>query len=141
MSHKVRGIGRAGRAIPFDHGVRGNRHGDEVALGGVGEVRDEDLNLRRAAIDDVDRDAVEGVIGGRVAEVGVNSRRGAAVVGRDAADDGGGVCRDRRVGDDLIPGIVEREDLVPEERGNSAGFQFEERECHRARAQNDPCHK
>src|SRR5262245_53604545 len=42
------------------------------------------------------------------------------------ADDRRGVRRDRGVGDDLIPGVIERKELIPAEGRNEPGFQLVE---------------
>ena len=107
--------------VAFDDGVGGNRNRDDVALTGV--VVDDDVHLRRAvAVNDVDRYPVQRVItvGGTIrAPVGMERGRRA-----DMGDDRRGVRRNRSVADVLVPGIVRGKELLAEQRGNDAIFQF-----------------
>src|SRR5262249_29568974 len=89
--------------VPLDDGVGRDRGVDDVALPGV-DV-DGDVDLRgRVAVDDVERDAVEGhgPVGGAVGvPVGVEVDAGA-----DVRDDRRRVTRHRRGADVLVPRVV-----------------------------------
>src|SRR5262249_24034652 len=97
-----------------------NGHEHWVTLVRVAVLTDDNGLLGHGRIDDVDRDAVEGAVGGGVAKVRVEADRA------KVRDDVGRGRRHRGVRDLLVPGVVEWEELVAPERGRYPGFEFDE---------------
>ena len=95
--------------IAFDHGIGWDRHRRDVALSRI--VVDDDVHFGSGVpINDVERDAIQGAtaVGGIIrAPVGVQCDRSA-----DVRDDGRRVGSHWRVADILIPGVVQRENLL-----------------------------
>ena len=107
--------------VTLEDRIGRNRRVLQVALGRVSVHYHVDFRLR-VAVHDVERNAVKRVTAlGVLAEVGMELA--VAVEADDVVDDRRRVRGDRRGGDDLVPGVVRREELLAQKGHHNPLFE------------------
>src|SRR5262249_30127455 len=93
------------------------------AFGRIG--MDDHMDLGHGvAVDHVVGNPIKRRVGGAAVLAEVRVEAAIAIEADDVVHDGGGVGRHGSVRDLLVPGIVRREELRPEESGHDAQFEF-----------------